>query len=132
MTAKDPNPKDMAATTRCPLHLVPDPAIAELAVVMWFGAKKYGAYNWRTTEVAVSTYVAAARRHLAQFWNGEDDDAESGVSHLAHAMACLAIMLDAKAQGNLRDDRPPRGRMSEALAKASEAISRLSERDGVG
>jgi hypothetical protein len=41
------------------------------------------------------------------WFNGEECAQDSGVHHLAHAMACLAILLDAKTCGKLNDDRPP-------------------------
>jgi hypothetical protein len=39
--------------------------------------------------------------------DGEDLDPESGMDHLAHIMACCAVLLDAKAAGKLNDDRTP-------------------------
>jgi len=37
---------------------------------------------------------------------GEDIDPKSGLPHLAHALACIAIIIDAKTAGKLIDDRP--------------------------
>lgn len=106
------NPKDRIGAHKPPLHLIPPAAEILEAVVMGLGAKKYGPFNWRTTNVKASIYVAAARRHLAQWLDGQDDDPESGVSHLAHARACLGILLDAAATGHLVDDRPQPGAAS--------------------
>jgi len=104
------NPKDRVGQTKPPLHLIPPAAEIAEAVVMGLGAKKYGGpYNWRTSHVRATVYVAAAKRHIAQWLDGQDDDAESGVSHLAHARACLGILLDVLATGHLVDDRPPSG-----------------------
>jgi len=104
------NPKDLLGRLKPPLHLIPPAAEIAEAVVMGLGAKKYGGpYNWRTSHVRATVYVAAAKRHIAQWLDGQDDDAESGVSHLAHARACLGILLDALATGHLVDDRPPPG-----------------------
>jgi hypothetical protein len=104
------NPKDLLGRLKPPLHLVPQSANILEAVVFSLGARKYGgAYNWRVKPVIASIYVSAAMRHLAQWLDGQDDDAESGVSHLAHARACLGILLDALATGHLVDDRPPPG-----------------------
>jgi hypothetical protein len=102
----DTNPKTAYGVQKAPLHLIPPPALLALAGVMGLGAKKYGAYNWREHTVSASVYQAAAMRHLLAWWDGESVDPESGQSHLAHAMACLAIVLDAEAHGKLNDDRP--------------------------
>jgi len=105
----DENPKDRVGAGKPPLHLIPPAAEILEAVVMGLGAKKYGPFNWRTSKVRGTVYIAAAKRHLAQWLDGQDDDPESGVSHLAHARACLGILLDALATGHLVDDRPPPG-----------------------
>jgi hypothetical protein len=59
------------------------------------------------------SYVAqldAAMRHLLLALDGVERDHESAESHVAHALARLAILLDAQAFGTLVDDRPPRVR----------------------
>ncbi|MEX0716614.1 MAG: dATP/dGTP diphosphohydrolase domain-containing protein [Planctomycetaceae bacterium] len=111
------NPKDRIGARKPPLHLVPPAAEIAESLVMALGAQKYGPFNWRSARVKASVYVAAARRHLLQWFDGEDDDPESGVSHLAHARACLGILLDAIATGQLVDDRPPKGAASELIEK---------------
>lgn len=103
------NPKDKIGRTKPPLHLIPAPAMVQEAVVFGLGAEKYGPYNWRQHSVSASVYVAAALRHLMQWNDGEDIDTESGASHLAHARACLGILLDAECQDKLVDDRPEPG-----------------------
>lgn len=115
MSEKNPNPKDIAAVNRAPLHLNPDTALCEMSLAMLEGARKYGAYNWRGAPVRASVYVAAAQRHLARWWNGADRDPSSGASHLAHVMACCAIVLDAMTAGTLVDDRPPAVDIDEVL-----------------
>lgn len=116
--AEEPvNPKDRIGSTKPPLHLIPPAAEILEAVVMGLGAKKYGAYNWRSSKVRTTIYIAAAKRHLAQWLDGQDDDAESGVSHLAHARACLGVLLDAIANKNVIDDRPVAGPASELIQK---------------
>lgn len=116
------NPKDRVGAHKPPLHLIPPAAEILESVVMGLGARKYGAFNWRSQKVRASIYVAAARRHLAQWFDGQDLDPESGVSHLAHARACLGILLDASATGHLIDDRPPAGAAS-ALIEQLTALS---------
>lgn len=92
-----------------------------LSRVMALGAAKYGPYNWRDNSVAGSVYVSAAERHLASWFDGESIDPESGVSHLGHAMACMAIILDAEATGNLIDDRPKPGATSRLIKELTVA-----------
>lgn len=92
----------MAEKTR--YDLVPMAAIGQIADVLTHGAAKYGANNWaRGTEW--SRYYAAAMRHLAAFWSGEDTDSESGLSHLAHAGCCLVFLLEYQRNGWGTDDR---------------------------
>ena len=100
------NPKDMYGLRKVPIRLVPGPAIVALAHAMQHGAEKYGEYNFRHTRVRVSIYIEAAQRHLLAMQDGEENDPESGQPHVAHAMACMAIIIDAAACGNLVDDRP--------------------------
>ncbi len=115
------NPKDRIGSKKPPLHLVPQSANIVEAVVLALGARKYGAaYNWRIKPVRASIYISAAMRHLAQWFDGEDDDPESGVSHLAHSRACLGILLDAMVTGKLIDDRPAGGAAPELIEKFTE------------
>ena len=121
---KSTNPKDILSQgeQRVLLHLIPSPALIEMARAMMDGAKKYGPYNWREEGVGASTYLSAAMRHLRAWLDGEEDAADSGVHHLGHAMACMAILLDAQAVGNLVDDRPlpaPTASLMDALKQGS-------------
>jgi hypothetical protein len=99
------DPKGVAGSLKAPMWLVPPVALEELSWVLKLGAEKYGEYNWRKTGVCASTYISAAFRHLNAWRDGEDLDPESGRSHLAHAMTCFAIVLDAEKCGTLDDDR---------------------------
>jgi hypothetical protein len=106
----DLNPKDIAGSEKCPLWLIPPAAEEAEAWAMKHGAHRYGPWNWRQQPIHLSSYISAIRRHLAAFMDREEADADSGLSHLAHARATLGILLDAKANGVLIDDRPERGR----------------------
>lgn len=108
---KPPNPKQAYGDKKPPLHLVPPVAITYMAVALKEGARKYGAYNWRTDDVEAMTYVGAAMRHLGAYLDGENLDPESGNPHLAHALASIAILVDAQESGKLIDNRPPAGPM---------------------
>lgn len=111
------NPKDLIGDTKVQMHLVPPAAVVQMAGVMALGADKYGAYNWRENDVRATVYASAALRHLAAWQDGETLDPESGESHLAHVAACMAILLDAGANGNLVDDRPLPGPAASVLAR---------------
>ena len=121
------NPKDRLGTRKPQLHLIPASAEIVESQAMQLGADRYGPFNWRTDKVRASVYISAARRHLAQWLDGEDDDPESGASHLGHARACLGILIDAQATANLVDDRPPAGAASELVRRFTKADAQFAE-----
>jgi hypothetical protein len=121
------NPKDRLGQAKPPLHLIPPAAEILEAVVMGLGARKYQPYNWRTSKVRATVYIAAAKRHLAQWLDGESNDPESGVSHLAHARACLGILLDAQATGSMVDDRPAPGAASALIKQHTSEVQMAQE-----
>lgn len=103
------NPKDALGAKKVPIRSVLSAGvIAEVAVGMGEGACKYGRHNYRETPVSASVFLDAAGRHMDDWWEGEDDDADSGVNHLSKAIACLMIIRDAAMRNNLDDDRPPK------------------------
>ena len=53
-----------------------------------FGAKKYSRNNWKKG-FKITRSLAAALRHIFKFLGGEDNDTESGLNHLGHAVCCL-------------------------------------------
>lgn len=99
------NPKDVIGSTKLPVELWPATATILGSLALLDGLMKYGRTNWRATDVRASIYVAACKRHLDAWFEGEDIDPDSKVPHLAHALACLAILVDADASGTLIDDR---------------------------
>lgn len=111
------NPKDAFGLQKVPLRLIPAPALARLAMVMQLGAAKYGAYNWRSKSVKFSVYLEAAMRHILSTLDGEMTDPESSQPHTAHAMACMAILLDAVESGNIINDLPTPGTFSKLVAE---------------
>lgn len=125
---KDTNPKDGIGATKVPLHLVPATATAMAALAHLDGALKYGKWNWRVAGVRASIYVDAARRHLDKWFNGEDIDPDNGLPHLAMAMACLNIIVDAMACGKLTDDRPPKVDLGGFMDELTPHVSRLTEK----
>jgi len=104
---KDTNPKDSVGIAKASISVVSAPVISELGVAMFEGARKYGRHNWRAAAARASVYYDAAFRHLAAWWEGEDIDQDSGLSHITKAMASLMVLRDAMIQDKWLDDRPP-------------------------
>lgn len=119
------NPKDAAGRAKVPLWLLSPVAKAAWALAQFAGLKKYGAWNWRGTEVLASVYLSAAMRHLDAYLSGETHDPEDGTHHLGNVMACCAILLDAAACGKLIDDRPPFASHRPAYDAAKANVARL-------
>lgn len=104
--AKATNPKDAIGATKLPMSWVPESALVYLAMAFTEGGIKYSPGNWQVAGVRTSIYIDAAKRHVAKFMAGEWADPVSKVPHLASAMACFAIILDANLLNKLTDDRP--------------------------
>lgn len=100
------DPKGAIGATKAPMWLLPPVALRAISWVHGLGNAKYGPWNWRKTRVCASTYISAIHRHLAAWHEREDNDEESGQSHLAHIGACVNILLDAMHHNKLDDDRP--------------------------
>lgn len=122
---KASNPKDAQASTRLDLTLFPDTAAAYGALAFTEGDLKYGGYNYRAAGVSASVYVAACKRHLAKYYNGEWCDKDTKVPHLASAMACIAVIIDAHECGVLTDDRPPSVDMAKMLEQFEGIVEHL-------
>lgn len=83
-------------------------AIDEIAKVLDYGARKYPSKdNWKRVDNAKQRYLAAAYRHLAAYNDGEKNDAESGLSHLAHLGACVMFLLHFEVKNNAKEDNLP-------------------------
>ena len=126
MSEKPTNPKDAFGVKKAPLSTVPAPVLMELGLAMLEGAAKYGRHNYRTIGVRGSVYYDAAMRHLMSWWEGEDIDPDSGLSHITKAIASLAVLRDAMMQDKFNDDRPPRSKAW--LAELNQQSERLSNK----
>jgi hypothetical protein len=121
--ASSANPKDLVGDNKLPLHLFPPSAIAFGCIGMLEGKLKYGYVNYRGSNVIASIYVAAAKRHLDAWLEGENNSRDTGSPHLGNALATIAIIVDAAVNATLIDDRPfipspgAYGRMTEFLSK---------------
>ena len=105
---KATNPKDAIGISKAPMSTVPAAVLAEVGVAMLEGACKYGRSNFRIAGVRASVYYDATMRHLMSWWEGEDTDPDSGMSHVTKAITSLVVLRDAMIQDMCTDDRPPR------------------------
>lgn len=104
------NPKDTIGVRKAPLSTLPAGVLAEVGVAMLEGAAKYGRSNYREAGVRGSIYYDAVMRHLFAWWEGEDIDPDSGISHVTKAMSALLVLRDCMMQDNWTDDRPPKSK----------------------
>lgn len=72
------------------------PALADVAAVGTFGAKKYTRGNWLFVEDGAQRYEDALWRHLLQ----DGADPESGLDHLAHAAWNILALITLKSKGD--------------------------------
>ncbi|MGY3278184.1 dATP/dGTP diphosphohydrolase domain-containing protein [Bradyrhizobium sp. S3.7.6] len=125
MTTLPANPKDRFGIRKVSLSKVPAVAIAHEAHAMMDGAEKYGPFNWRENAIITSIYIDACRRHIDAYYDAREQCApDSEAHHLGHARACLGIILDAEATGNLIDDRPKAGMITAVFNKIAATIER--------
>ena len=104
---KASNPKDRFGSQKVPITVIPFPVLWELGIAMEEGALKYGAHNYRDAGVRASVYIdACVARHLGAWWEGEDLDPDSNLSHITKAIASLTVLRDSMIRGNWVDDRP--------------------------
>lgn len=86
------------------LSLVPRPAMEAIARGLTYGAGKYGRYNY-CGGFENTRLLAACLRHIYQYLDGQDRDAESTLSHLDHAIANLAMLLHCQELGTITENR---------------------------
>lgn len=87
------------------LDLFPIEAFHGISQVLTFGAKKYEDRNWELG-MKWSRVYGALLRHITAWWDGEEDDPESGMPHLWHAGCCAAFLITYAERGVGEDDRP--------------------------
>jgi len=85
--------------------LLPPEFLDGTAVILTFGAAKYGERNWELG-MAWGRPFGALMRHMWAWWRGEDKDPETGKSHLWHAACCIAFLMAYEERGIGTDDRP--------------------------
>lgn len=89
----DQQKPNIAILFDCPL------ALAEIARVMEYGAKKYNRKNWALVEDK-ERYESASLGHQMSFHNGEYLDDESGLQHMAHSICSQLFLLELKLREN--------------------------------
>lgn len=108
MNKKQTNPKDSIGIKKVPFSVLPAEVLAETGLALLEGAVKYRRHNYRVAGVRHSVYYDAVFRHLGAWWEGEDIDPDSGISHVTKAIAGLMVLRDSMFIGNDVDDRPPK------------------------
>ena len=88
-------------------ELLPFELLADVNKVLQHGKIRYGLNNWRKSEgFKYSRVYNALLRHIFAWWiKGEDNDPETGLSHLSHAM-CNLLFLKYHLKNKEADDRP--------------------------
>lgn len=124
LTKDSANPKDSVGALKVSFGVCPQIARIYWAIAMMDGANKYGEMNWREKKVLMSVYLDAIDRHVMALRAGEDLDHDpvSGccVPHSGRIMACCSIIEDARASGNLIDDRRINDKAADALKKLTQ------------
>jgi hypothetical protein len=90
---------------KLPVDLLPVDALEEIAKVLQFGAEKYEPRNWEKG-MKWSRIYAACIRHLWAWFRGEDQDQETGITHLAHSGCCVLFLISYHLRQVGEDDRP--------------------------
>ncbi|MCB0075032.1 MAG: hypothetical protein KDE20_26420 [Caldilineaceae bacterium] len=87
------------------LSLIPLCTLEDEARVWMYGKAKYAAWNW-AKGMDWSVPFACLQRHMAAWQRGEENDPESGLPHLAHAMCNLRMLTLFSRTYPEGDDRP--------------------------
>lgn len=71
--------------------LVDFEALVPLVQVLEFGATKYAAHNWKKG-LFYCGIISSLLRHIYAILRGEDNDPESGLPHVGHAMCNIMFL----------------------------------------
>lgn len=107
--------------------LLPPEMLFGVSDVLAFGAAKYSERNWEHG-MSWGRVFAALMRHMWAWWRGEANDAETGLSHLAHAGCCIGFLIAYEARKVGTDDRLPTTLPLENLPPAEHTARRDHER----
>lgn len=121
------NPKATIGAASLPMTRLSPLACAVGALGKHNGALKYGTANYIGTQVVMSIYLDAIRRHFDAILMGEDCDPVDKVPHWGAIMANIDIILCAQAAGTLVDDRPRADGQLEAVRALKPLVASLQE-----
>lgn len=121
------NPKQALGLSSIPMNLLSPIACAYGSLGKLNGKLKYGGSNFIGTEVIMSIYMDAIRRHLDGIMAGEEFDPADGVPHFGAMLANIDIILCARAGGTLIDDRPLLKGYREEMDKLKPIVAHLQE-----
>lgn len=76
----------------------------DMVRVMEYGTRKYARDNWRKG-LPVQQIFDSLMRHMTAFMLGEDNDPETGLSHIAHAQCNLMFLMHTVKNRTDLDDR---------------------------
>ena len=130
LSKKDTNPKDAVGVKKGRSFSSLSWHVMRLVGLgMLEGARKYGRHNYRVAGVRASIYFDATLEHLVSWWEGEDLDPDTRLSHVIKAICSLCVLADAEINGMLNDDRPPiRKTPEEIKTMAQKLVEEIFER----
>lgn len=102
------DPKESQASKKLNFDSIPISLLVNVTKAAECGALKYGPHNWLKlpdNSMSTMTYLNAVQRHLLLYRAGQDEASDSGLHHLDHIIAGLAVLRDAMLFGKTKDDR---------------------------
>lgn len=89
------------------MDLLPPELLFAVSDILAFGANKYADRNWEKGMKWGRVY-GALMRHMWAWWGGEQNDPETGKSHLWHAATNIAFLIAYEQRKVGEDDRANR------------------------
>lgn len=126
LTIKDTNPKEQIGLSKLPLHLW-SPLASAYGSLGLLNGLKYGLGNYKATPVLASIYIAAIKRHLSAWEEGQECDPLDGVPHFGAILANVAILLESRSVGTMVDDRQIRGGYLKEVDKLTKIANSVQE-----
>ena len=126
--SKETNPKDAVGSRKASMRYVPVNVMLEQGLCLQEGGLKYGAHNYRDAGVRASVYYDALWRHMGAWWEGEDIDRDSALSHVAKGISTLIVLRDAMMNDMWEDDRPIKCKNQNWVQDANDHASMLIDK----